>query len=489
MTSARIPGGSWTWRRTALVLGIMLLPLLALALLAPDGDRLASTVRVDGLVVAPAALVSAISCYAAWRINPRPALAWIAFAVTLLGCQRLMMAAVQAVSFPDTVRGLWVVTADLAIALAVLFAATLGHTVQVRPDPVAAGFALGAVLALLRLVWIHGAPRLGSGIPDGVVTGVVLLTLAAAAAMVLRSRSIARWARTRLALTVLLIGGAHLALYLGDQTTAYVLATMGDLGGAVLLVSTCLALLFIEVDVDTESRSHLNDELARAEGRIKVHRAQFHEVNSTLAGITSASRLLRSTGGISEQRRRLLEDMILAELGRLERLMARQSDTSKPRVVDLDQTISHLVLSREARGHHVHWEPSGMHVNAQPDAVAEVLSILLDNAAKHGESTADVTVQRVGETVEVSVHDDGPGVEESMRRRLFDWGARGPRSSGQGIGLHIAHELMERQGGYLEIREGYQSGATFVLGLPAAQIDIPNPRNHDDGPETATDRA
>jgi signal transduction histidine kinase len=489
MTSGRIPEGSWTWRRTALVLGVVLLPVLALTMLSPDGDWIAAVARADGMIVASAALVSAIACYAAWRINPRPALAWAAFAVTLLGCERLLLAGVQLADSRRAVHSLWLLAVDLAVTLIVLVAALLGRGVRMRPDPVAAGFVVGASLAVVRLVWVDRAPRLGDGFPHPPAAAVFLAVLLAAAAMVLKSGSIALWARQRLSLTTLLIGGAQLALYLGDGTTAYAVAVTGDVLGSVLLVSTCLALLFLEVDVAAESRSHLNDELERARGRLKVHRAQFHEVNSTLAGITSASRLLRSAGGISEQRRRLLEDMVVAELGRLERLMARQTDNSRPRCVDLDETIAHLVVSREARGHRVRWSPSGMKVNAQPDAVAEVLSILLDNAAKHGADTAEVSVARVAETVEVAVHDDGPGIEPSLRRTAFEWGARGSRSTGQGIGLHIAHELMQRQGGYLEIRDGRRGGATFVLGLPAAPGHQTTVRNQDDDSEAAPGRA
>jgi signal transduction histidine kinase len=489
MTSARIPEGSWTWRRTALVLGVALLPVLALTLLSPHGDRLAAVARADGMIVASASLVSAIACYAGWRINPRPALAWASFAVTLLGCERLLLAGVQLAASRRALHSLWLLAVDMAVALIVLAAALYGRRSRFRPDPVAAGFTVGAAVAVVRLVWVDRAPDLGNDVPPALAVFVFVTALVAAAAMVLRSSSIALWARQRLALTTLLIGAAQVALYLGNGATAYAAAVAGDIVGAVLLVSTCLALLFIEVEVDAESRSHLNDELERARGRIKVHRAQFHEVNSTLAGITSASRLLRSSGAISEQRRRLLEDMVIAELGRLERLMARQTDTSQPRRVDLDATIAHLVVSREARGQYVRWSPCGLHVHAQPDAVTEVINILLDNATKHGASTAEVTVNRLGDTVEVAVHDDGPGIEESLRRSIFDWGARGSRSTGQGIGLHIAHELMQRQGGYLEIRDGARGGATFVLGLPAASTDHTAERTHDGDSEAAPGRA
>ena len=77
-------------------------------------------------------------------------------------------------------------------------------------------------------------------------------------------------------------------------------------------------------------------------------------------------------------------------------------------------------------------------MRAQPDAVAAVFNVLLDNAAKHGRSEAEVTVEPHGNYVEVAVHDDGPGVDPSLRTRLFEWGVRGAGSSGQGIGLHVA---------------------------------------------------
>ena len=483
MTSARIPGGSWTWRRTGLVLGVVLMPVLALSLFTSEGDRLAGTARFDGVILSPAALVSAIACYAAWRVNPRPGMAWTAFAVTLLGCQGLTLAAVQLIRFPRPVEGLWVLAADLTVALVVLLSVTVGHLVNFRPDPAAAGFALGSVVAVLRLLWLRDRPLLGHDLPEGLVAGVSAAAFLTAAVCLLRVTSVPPWARQRMALTILLIGGAHLALYLGDSPAAHLTGIVGETLGAVALVTTSLSLFFIEVEVDERNRSHLNDELERAQRGIRVHRAQFHEINSTIAGITSASRLLRSSRGISEQRRVLMEDMIFAELSRLERLMARPADASTPRLMDLDEAIGTLVVSQQARGNRVLWEPCGLKVNAQPDAVAEVVNILLDNAAKHGRSGAEVTVTQIGDTVEVAVHDDGPGVEESLRRRLFDWGTRGSRSTGQGIGLHIAHELMTRQGGYLEIRDSGDGGATFVMGLPIGRDNDQEPRDGDDDDE------
>ena len=71
MSSTRIPGGTWTWRRSGLVLVVVLAPVLALSTFSSDGDRLASTARFDGVIVSPAALVAAIACYAAVALIAR----------------------------------------------------------------------------------------------------------------------------------------------------------------------------------------------------------------------------------------------------------------------------------------------------------------------------------------------------------------------------------------------------------------------------------
>ena len=107
-----------------------------------------------------------------------------------------------------------------------------------------------------------------------------------------------------------------------------------------------------------------------------------------------------------------------------------------------------------------------------PDEVAEVVDVLLDNAAKHGVGLAEVSVTSVDGVVEVSVTDEGTGICDSVAGgRLFDWGRKGATSQGQGIGLNIARGLAERQGGYLMLGGTEHTGTTFVLGLLAGDND------------------
>lgn len=475
MATARIPGGIWTWRHTALVLVVVLAPVLALGLPRSEQGRVDTIARFDGIVMSPALLVSAIACYAAWRLNPRPGLGWLSFVVTLFGLQGLMLIAAQIMRYPETLEELWTLAADLILSIVVVIATLLSGRTRVHPDPAAAGFVVGILIAIPRMVWVATGPELGQGLPRTAVAVPFALAITTTVVIYLRGSSLPTWARLRLAAAVPLIGGAHLVLYLTDSWPGHAITIAGDVLGSVLVLTTSLALLLIEVRVDETRRSDLNDELEGAKQGLRTHRAQFHEINATIAGISSASRLLHSPQPITGRRRHVLEEMVLAELARLERLMAETTGQAPELcTVDLDDTIRTLVTSHEARGRTVHWTPSGEHVTGQPDAIAEVLNILLDNAAKHGNAAAEVGVRRTPDAVEIVVSDDGPGVHESVRPHLFTWEARGPRSKGQGIGLHTAHELMRRQGGYLRLLDDRRGGATFILGLPAGDGQAPN---------------
>ena len=212
-------------------------------------------------------------------------------------------------------------------------------------------------------------------------------------------------------------------------------------------------------------------------------RARLHEAASALAGIRAATTLLNSSGEIGDERRAAMAAMVLSELERLERMVRRQQDAARPgmpgmpepqagemraEVIDLDAVLATMVLAHEAKGTDVEWRPSRMLALGDSDQLTEALNVLLDNAAAHGSGSVRIDVrpaEAASASVEIAVTDDGPGVAPELRRRIFAWGVSRPGSTGQGIGLHMARDLMERQGGYLELAETGER-TTFVLGIP-----------------------
>ena len=108
-------------------------------------------------------------------------------------------------------------------------------------------------------------------------------------------------------------------------------------------------------------------------------------------------------------------------------------------------------------------------VSADPDALERVLRNLIDNALAAIEPTGgiDVRVRRRDGYVEALVADDGPGVPEHERLRIFERFVRlDPSKPGHGLGLAIARRVAQQHGGELTC-DPTQSGAAFTLRLPA----------------------
>jgi two-component system, OmpR family, sensor kinase len=110
--------------------------------------------------------------------------------------------------------------------------------------------------------------------------------------------------------------------------------------------------------------------------------------------------------------------------------------------------------------------------SADPDRVAQILRILLDNALTHTpEGTAiKVTIEPRDGACELTVSDDGPGIPPRSRARVFDRFYTGDSVSGSGLGLAIARELALRMNGGLGMSS--RAGRTrFALELPAPAGD------------------
>jgi two-component system, OmpR family, sensor kinase len=104
-----------------------------------------------------------------------------------------------------------------------------------------------------------------------------------------------------------------------------------------------------------------------------------------------------------------------------------------------------------------------------PDALERVFRNLIDNALAAIEPTGriDVNLQRLNGYVQARVADDGPGVPEHQRQRIFERFVRlDPGNPGHGLGLAIALRIALQHEGDLTC-EPAPSGASFTLRVPA----------------------
>lgn len=116
----------------------------------------------------------------------------------------------------------------------------------------------------------------------------------------------------------------------------------------------------------------------------------------------------------------------------------------------------------------------GLEAVVDPMRIRQVISNLLSNALKFSPPGSPVTVAVTtdDDTIEITVHDAGPGIPDERRDELFSkFGRLGHTGHGMGLGLYISRAIARAHGGDLELRDG--PGATFALTLPRSAAHRP----------------
>ena len=109
-------------------------------------------------------------------------------------------------------------------------------------------------------------------------------------------------------------------------------------------------------------------------------------------------------------------------------------------------------------------------VHVERQDLDEMLGNLIENAAKYGGGSVFVTVSVAGAMVDIAIEDDGAGIAETDREKLFNRGVRLDSSKpGTGLGLAIVRDVAEIYGGSIALEESDDMGGLLArLRLPAA---------------------
>jgi signal transduction histidine kinase len=131
-------------------------------------------------------------------------------------------------------------------------------------------------------------------------------------------------------------------------------------------------------------------------------------------------------------------------------------------VIDAAIQVWHGRLAADGRPLRVESHDARVVALVSRDALAHVLDVLLANASTHGAGTVTIRIRRLGEGVAIDVADEGAGVADESRERIFE-----RRSSGvagrEGIGLALARNLVEAEGGRLVLSSARPPVFTVVL--------------------------
>ncbi|MFP8961838.1 ATP-binding protein [Streptomyces nanhaiensis] len=170
----------------------------------------------------------------------------------------------------------------------------------------------------------------------------------------------------------------------------------------------------------------------------------------------------------------------LAQVERLtdvvQRLLTNSRDPRSGSAVgfDLDEVVKQQIEEwrpayRKAGRAIVRSGRQGLRAVGTPGAVAQVLATLIENALMHGGGAVALRTRIAGNQVVVEVTDEGPGVDPELGARVFERTVSGRNSTG--LGLAVARDLAEADGGRLELLQ--QRPPVFALFLSREADDPP----------------
>ncbi len=206
-----------------------------------------------------------------------------------------------------------------------------------------------------------------------------------------------------------------------------------------------------------------------------------HELRTPIFSLGGFLELLAEEELDEEERARFLEQL-REQVDRLSRLAVDLLDLStleagslelRPEPVDLRvlaRAVSDEFAPRLATHEsQIELRLPGRPVEAvcDPERVAQVMRILVDNALTHTPPGTDmvVTASHRDGNVRLGVGDFGPGIHRTMLPQIFEPFITSDDAQGSGLGLAIAYELAERMSGTLRV-ESQPGRTTFTLELP-----------------------
>jgi signal transduction histidine kinase len=229
----------------------------------------------------------------------------------------------------------------------------------------------------------------------------------------------------------------------------------------------------------------MNEMLARIEAGHEAQRRfvgdASHELRSPVAAIISALDVTAVHPELLDEE--LAATTLRPEAHRMESLvedlllLARADErgiTLRRKDVDLDDLASNEMgrLLRET-SLTVDADLAPTRLLGDPSGLSRVLRNLLENAARHASSRIELRVRTDGAHAVVTVADDGPGIPEADRSRIFDRFVRldinrSRSGGGTGLGLSIVSEVVRAHGGNVTVGDRPGGGTLLTVQLPLA---------------------
>ena len=210
-----------------------------------------------------------------------------------------------------------------------------------------------------------------------------------------------------------------------------------------------------------------------------------HELRSPLTGIKGfTSTLLSKWDRFSEEQRQFMLETVDSDADRLSRLITELLDaaridagrlTLRRGPVKLDEVARGVLRNISAGG-----DPFALESRGEPylvwgdaDRMTQVVTNLVENALRHGHGLRRVVVEHLPDAggAVLEIHDQGPGIPEEMRQRVFSRFWRAGPGAGSGLGMYIVRGIVEQHGGRIDIDDSEEGGALLRIWVPVNEPD------------------
>ncbi len=272
-----------------------------------------------------------------------------------------------------------------------------------------------------------------------------------------------------------------------ERLAAGKLDTRVEIGG--LSETATLGRAFNEMAVQLERDAAEREQLDRLKDEFVL--TASHELRSPLTSVQGFAELLMLERERMSPKQVETVEIILDNCRHLGRLLndlldIARADTGRLALrrepTELGPLIDEAVRSMRAQTDGAHQalteriEPDLPQVYVEPGRIRQILVNLITNAHEYSPERASVEVsaRRLGNEVEITVSDDGPGIPKEQLEHIFERFVRGDagltqRVGGTGLGLAISKSLVELHGGTIRAESALGRGSSFSFRLPVAE--------------------
>lgn len=235
------------------------------------------------------------------------------------------------------------------------------------------------------------------------------------------------------------------------------------------------------------------EETARQEAlRASLLRAISHDLRTPLTSISGNAGILMENGSVLDEDKKhklyssIYDDSIwlirlvenLLSITRIENGSVKLK--TEPELLDeiFQEALAHLDRSSVDHEITVDLPDDLMMANMDAQLIVQVIINLINNAIKYTQPGSHITLsaRRCGKLVNVTVSDDGPGISDAAKEKLFDMfftadNVRGDGRRGLGLGLSLCKSIINAHGGVIEVADNTPKGTRFQFTLHTSEVN------------------